>query len=79
MKALLESIFRLVVVQILSEGLASFLNPLVSTRYPDTECGSIDENDPYIQNFMGLYDVIGQILEQTREVLKNQSNINAGH
>jgi hypothetical protein len=60
---------RLSALAMLSAALASFLDPLVSvTRYPDSQHGSFDENNPYIKNFMGLHDVIACILQKSRTV-----------
>jgi hypothetical protein len=64
--------FRLSVLLVLSAALASFLDPLEPiTRYPDSQHGSFDENDPYVKNFSGLYDVIASILQKARVLIRH--------
>lgn len=68
LKTGIVQIFRLSVLALLSAAIASLLDPLESsTRYPDSQHGFFDENHPYVQNFMGLYDAISCLLQKSRQ------------
>jgi hypothetical protein len=58
---------RLTMLATLSASMASLLDPLEAvTRYPDSQHGSFDENNPYVIRFKGLYDVVARCLEKSR-------------
>lgn len=58
---------RLTLLATLSVAMASLLDPLESiTRYPDSQHGRFDENNPYVKQFKGLYEVTKSILEKSR-------------
>jgi hypothetical protein len=60
------STLQLAILSMLAAAIASFLDPLEPiTRYPDSRHHSFDESNPYVKNFNGLYDVIGQCLEKS--------------
>jgi len=66
-KAGIVPILRLSMLTILSVALAALLDPLVSvTRYPDSQRGSFDENNPYVRNFHQFHDVIARILKMSQ-------------
>jgi regulator of replication initiation timing len=59
---------RFAMLVTLSASMASILDPLESvTRYPDSRHDPFDENHPYVIHFRGLYHVVAQCLEKSKE------------
>jgi hypothetical protein len=73
-KAMIIPKLRITVLACFSAALASLLDPLESVaRYPDSQQVSFDQNNPFIKNFNGLYDVIAQCLEKSRAAISNKT------
>lgn len=66
-KAETVATLRLAILATLSAAIASLLDPLESvTRYPDSQHGSFDENNPYVMHFRGLYNIVARCIEKSQ-------------
>lgn len=73
-KTLILSKLRITLLVCLLVAVASLLDPLEAvTRYPDSQHVSFDENNPFVKNFDGFYDVIARCLEKSRSALANKA------
>ena len=53
----------------ISGSMAFILDPLVSiTRYPDPNSPTFDENNPYVEQFSGLLEVVKSCLEKSDNI-----------